>query len=36
MSDDRNRATSQALVDALNAGDRAALDDIFTEDVVME
>jgi len=31
-----NEKTIQALVDAINAGDLAKLDAVFTEDVVME
>jgi len=36
MSDARNRSTIDALVAAINGGDLAALDRVFTEDVVME
>jgi ketosteroid isomerase-like protein len=36
MSDARNRATIDALVKAINARDLQALDEVFTEDVVME
>jgi ketosteroid isomerase-like protein len=36
MSEAANRAAIQALVDAINRGDRAALDDVFTDDIVME
>jgi ketosteroid isomerase-like protein len=36
MSDARHRGTIDALVAALNAGDRAALDKVFTPDVVLE
>lgn len=36
MSESQNRSTLEALVGALNAGDRAALDRVFTEDVVIE
>lgn len=41
MSDDRkreerNRAVIEGLVAAINAADKAALDEVFTEDVVME
>jgi ketosteroid isomerase-like protein len=36
MSESVNRATLEALVAALNAGDLAALDKVFTDDVVME
>jgi ketosteroid isomerase-like protein len=36
MSDDANRATIQALVGAINRGDRAALDTVFSDDVIME
>jgi ketosteroid isomerase-like protein len=36
MSESQNRATIEALVAALNAGDRAALGRVFTEDVVIE
>ncbi len=36
MSDDRNRATIDELVHAMNARDLAALDRVFTDDVVME
>ena len=36
MSNDTNRATIEALIDALNRGDREALAAIFTDDVIME
>ena len=36
MSEAKNRATIEALAAAITAGDHAALDQIFTEDVVME
>lgn len=36
MSDETNRATIEALIDALNRGDREALAAIFTDDVIME
>jgi ketosteroid isomerase-like protein len=36
MDDAGNRRAIQALVAALNAGDRVALDGVFTEDVVLE
>jgi ketosteroid isomerase-like protein len=36
MSESQNRSTLEALVGALNAGDRAALDRVFAEDVVIE
>jgi len=36
MSDARNRATIDELVHAMNARDLAALDRVFTDDVVME
>jgi ketosteroid isomerase-like protein len=36
MSDQQNKATIEELVRAINAGDRAALDPVFTDDVVME
>jgi ketosteroid isomerase-like protein len=36
MSEAGNPAAIDALVAAINAGDRAALDKVFTEDVVME
>ena len=36
MNDDKNRETLEALVAALNAGDRDALDKVFAEDIVME
>jgi len=36
MSESRNRATVQALVDAINGRDLEALDKVFTEDIVME
>jgi ketosteroid isomerase-like protein len=36
MDDRRSRATIEALVAAINARDLAALDRVFTEDVVME
>lgn len=36
MSDVQNRATVEALIAAINAADHAALDKVFTEDVVME
>jgi ketosteroid isomerase-like protein len=32
----KNRATIEALVAAINAADHSALDQVFTEDVVME
>ncbi len=36
MSESANRATLEALVNALNASDLEALDNVFTDDVVME
>jgi ketosteroid isomerase-like protein len=36
MSDAQDRATIDALVAAINGSDLAALDRVFTEDVVME
>jgi ketosteroid isomerase-like protein len=36
MSDHQNRATLDALVAALNAGDLEALDRVFASDIVME
>ena len=36
MSEARSRATIEALVTAINARDLRALDNVFTEDVVME
>ena len=36
MSEAKNRATIEALVAAINGRDLAALDQVFTEDVVME
>jgi len=36
MSEARNRATIEALAAAINGRDLAALDRLFTEDVVME
>jgi ketosteroid isomerase-like protein len=36
MSKARNRATIEALVDAINGRDHEALDKVFTKDVVME
>jgi len=36
MSEAHNRAAIDALVAAINAADLAALDKVFTEDVVME
>lgn len=36
MSDETNRATIAALIDALNRGDREALAAVFTDDVIME
>ncbi len=36
MSDAKNRATIDALVAAINRRDLAALDRVFTEDVIME
>lgn len=36
MSDQMNRATIEALIDALNRGDREALAAVFTDDVIME
>jgi ketosteroid isomerase-like protein len=36
MSDAENRATLEALVKAINAKDLQALDEVFTEDVVLE
>ena len=36
MSDETNRATIEALIDALNRGDREALAAAFTDDVIME
>jgi len=36
MSDAKNRATIEALVAAINGRDLAALDKVFTEDVVLE
>ena len=36
MSEARNRATVDSLVAAINARDLAALDVVFTDDVVME
>ncbi|MBI2486235.1 MAG: nuclear transport factor 2 family protein [Deltaproteobacteria bacterium] len=36
MSKAKNRATIEGLVAAINGGDHAVLDKVFTEDVVME
>ena len=36
MSDQQNRAAIEELIRAINAGDRAALDAVFTDDVIME
>lgn len=36
MSDKTNRATIEALIDALNRGDREAMAAVFTDDIVME
>jgi ketosteroid isomerase-like protein len=36
MDNRANRATVNALVSAINRGDRNALDAVFTEDVIME
>ena len=36
MSEAKNRATIEALVAAINGGDRATLDKVFTEDAVIE
>jgi ketosteroid isomerase-like protein len=36
MSEQQNRSTLEALIAALNAGDRDALDRVFTNDIVME
>ena len=36
MSEAANRATIEALVSAINRRDLAALDKVFTEDVIME
>ena len=36
MSESDNHSTIEALVAAINGGDLAALDKVFTEDVVME
>lgn len=36
MSEANNRATIDALVSAINGRDLAALDQVFTEDVIME
>ena len=36
MGDAENRAAIQALVDALNDGDRDALDRVFSDDVILE
>ena len=36
MSEVKNRATIEALVAAINRRDLAALDKVFTEDVIME
>src|SRR5262249_26485391 len=36
MSDDRNRAAIEALVDCINRDDRGAMDGVFTDDVVMD
>ena len=36
MSEAKNRATIEALVAAINGGDRAMLDKVFTEDAVIE
>ena len=36
MSEAVNRATIEALAAAITAGDHAALDKVFTEDVIME
>jgi len=36
MGDQNNRATIEALIGAINAGDLEKLDKVFTEDVVME
>jgi ketosteroid isomerase-like protein len=36
MSEAKNRATIEALVAAINGGDRLMLDKVFTEDAVIE
>jgi ketosteroid isomerase-like protein len=36
MSEADNRRTIELLVDAINSSDRDALDEVFTDDVVME
>jgi ketosteroid isomerase-like protein len=36
MSEQQNRSTLEALIATLNAGDRDALDRVFTNDIVME
>jgi len=36
MNETKNRATIEALVSAINEKDLAALDNVFTEDVIME
>ncbi|HSL71418.1 MAG TPA: nuclear transport factor 2 family protein [Longimicrobiales bacterium] len=36
MSDDANGRAVEALISAINRGDRDALDAVFTEDVIME
>jgi ketosteroid isomerase-like protein len=36
MSEQKSRAAVEALVAAINAADHAALDGVFTEDIVME
>lgn len=36
MSEARNRATIEGLIAAINARDLAALDRVFTDDIVME
>jgi ketosteroid isomerase-like protein len=36
MNETRNRATIQALVGAIDKGDLAALDAVFTDDVILE
>ena len=36
MTPDRNRATVDALISAINRNDRNALDDVFTNDVIMD
>lgn len=36
MNETKNRATIEALISAINKKDLAALDKVFTEDVIME